>query len=80
MLKELDAFLSMTRRQRQVYTLIHYSGYSRSPLSIVHDQKILDQVIPRIEELERSGEQAFEEYIRALKTCQLPQPQTDNWC
>ena len=56
MLKELDAFLSMTKRQRQVYTLLHYSGYSRSPLSIVYDQNILDQVIPRIEKLERAAE------------------------
>jgi radical SAM superfamily enzyme len=81
MLKELDAFLSMTKRQRQVYTLLHYAGYSRYPLNIVYDQNVLDQVVPEIEKLERnSGEQGFDEYIRMLKTYQLPQPQTDNWC
>jgi len=81
MLKELDAFLSMTKRQRQAYTLLHYAGYSRNPLSIVYDQNVLDQVMPEIEKLERnSGEHGFEEYIRMLKTNQLPQPQTDNWC
>jgi radical SAM superfamily enzyme YgiQ (UPF0313 family) len=81
MLKELDAFLSMTKRQRQVYTLLHYAGYSRSPLSIVNDQNILDQVVPEIEKLERSGgEHGFDEYVQMLKTYQLPQPQTDNWC
>ena len=81
MLKELDAFLSMTKRQRQVYTVLHYAGYSRSPLSVVRDQNILDQVVPQIEKLEASGgEHAFDEYVRNLKTCQLPQPQTDNWC
>jgi len=81
MLKELDAFLSMTKRQRQVYTLLHYSGYSRSPLSVVNDQNVLDQVVPEIEKLERSGgEHGFDEYIRMLKTHQLPQPQTDHWC
>jgi len=81
MLKELDAFLSMTKRQRQVYTLLHYAGYSRNPLNVVYDQNVLDQVVPEIEKLERSGgEQGFEEYIRMLKTHQLPQPQTDNWC
>ncbi len=80
MLKELDTFLSLTKRQRQVYTLLHYSGYYRNPLSIVYRQDILDQVIPEIEKLERNGgEQAFEEYIRLLKTYQLPQPQTDHW-
>jgi radical SAM superfamily enzyme len=81
MLHELDAFLSMTMKQRQVYTLLHYSGYGRYPLSVVNDQNVMDQVVPEIEKLERSGgEQGFEEYIRMLKTYQLPQPQTDNWC
>jgi hypothetical protein len=81
MLKELDAFLSMTKRQRQVYTLLHYAGYSRNPLSVVYDQNVLNQVVPEIEKLERNGgEQGFENYIRMLKTYQLPQPQTDHWC
>jgi radical SAM superfamily enzyme YgiQ (UPF0313 family) len=81
MLKELDAYLSMTKRQRQVYTLLHYAGYSRYPLSVVNDQNILDQVVPEIERLEKSGDgHGFDEYIRMLKTYQLPQPQTDNWC
>jgi coproporphyrinogen III oxidase-like Fe-S oxidoreductase len=81
MLKELDTFLSMTKRQRQVYTLLHYAGYGRFPLSIVNNQDILNQVVPEIERLERdSGGQGFEEYIRVLKTYQLPQPQTEHWC
>jgi radical SAM superfamily enzyme len=81
MLKELDAYLSMTKRQRQVYTLLHYAGYSRYPLSVVNDQHVLDQVVPEIERLEKSGgEHGFDEYIRILKTSQLPQPQTDHWC
>ena len=81
MLKELDAFLSLTKRQRQVYTLLHYAGYGRYPLDVVYDQKVLDQVVPEIEKLEQNGgEHAFEEYIRMLKNYQLPQPQTDNWC
>lgn len=80
MLKELDTFLSMTTRQKQVYTLLHYAGYSRYPLSVVYDQNVLDQVVPEIEKIERNGvEHGFDEYIRMLKTYQLPQPQTDNW-
>jgi radical SAM superfamily enzyme YgiQ (UPF0313 family) len=80
MLKELDTFLSMTKRQKQVYTLLHYAGYSRYPLSVVYDQNVLDQVVPEIEKIERNGvEHGFDEYIRMLKTYQLPQSQTDNW-
>ncbi len=81
MLKELDTFLPMTKRQKQVYTLLHYAGYGRLPLNVVNNQDILDQVVPEIEKLERDGgEQGFEEYIRVLKTYQLPQPQTEHWC
>jgi coproporphyrinogen III oxidase-like Fe-S oxidoreductase len=81
MLKELDAFLSMTKRQRQVYILLHYAGFGNYPLSAVLDQNVLDRVVPEIEKLERSGvEHGFDEYVRMLKTYQLPQPQTDNWC
>jgi len=81
MLKELDAFLSMTKRQRQVYILLHYAGFGNYPLSVVQDQNVLDRVVPEIEKLEESGvEHGFDEYIRMLKTYQLPQPQTDNWC
>ena len=81
MLKELDAFLSMTKRQRQVYTLLHYAGFGNYPLSVVQDQNVLDRVVPEIEKLEKSGvEHGFDKYIRMLKTYQLPQPQTDNWC
>ena len=81
MLKVLDAFLSMTKRQRQVYTLLHYAGFGNYPLSVVHDQNVLDRVVPEIEKFEKSGgEHGFDKYIRMLKTYQLPQPQTDNWC
>ena len=81
MLKELDGFLSMTKRQRQVYILLHYAGFGNYPLSVVQDQNVLDRVVPEIEKLENSGvEHGFDEYIRMLKTYQLPQPQTDNWC
>jgi coproporphyrinogen III oxidase-like Fe-S oxidoreductase len=81
MLKELDAFLSMTKRQKQVYTMLHYAGFGNNPLSVVQDQNVLDRVVPEIEKLEKSGgEHGFDEYIRMLKTYQLPQPQTDNWC
>jgi hypothetical protein len=37
-------------------------------------------VVPEIEKLEsRGGEGGFDEYVRMLKTRQLPQPQTDDW-
>jgi radical SAM superfamily enzyme YgiQ (UPF0313 family) len=55
MIEELDAYLSLSKRQKQVYSLLHYSGYNRYPLSVVNDQNLLDQVVPEIEKLERIG-------------------------
>ena len=79
MLKEIDAFLSLPKIQRQVYILLQRSGYSRSPLSAASDKTILAQAVPEIEKLERSGENGFDRYIDVLKSYQLPQPQTDHW-
>jgi hypothetical protein len=79
MLKELDAFLSLSKKQKQVYTLLQRSGYFRYPLSVVNDEGVLNQVLPEIEKIEKNGEDAFDRYIDTLKCYQLPQPQTDNW-
>jgi hypothetical protein len=79
MLKELDAFLSLSKRQKQVYTLLQRSGCYRYPLNVVEDQAVLDRVIPEIEKLEKDGEGAFDRYIDVLKSYQLPQPQTEDW-
>jgi radical SAM superfamily enzyme YgiQ (UPF0313 family) len=77
MLDELDAFLSMTEREKKVYTLLHYSGYFRNPLAIVHDGNVIDRILPDLDRIEK--EVGFERYVDELKTCQLPQPQTDDW-
>ena len=36
--------------------------------------------MPEIEKLEKDGEDGFNRYIDLLKSYQLPQPQTENWC
>ncbi len=79
MLKELDAFLALSERQKQVYILLQRSGYYRYPLSVVNDQAVMNQVMPEIERLEKEGKDGFDRYIDVLKSYQLPQPQTDDW-
>ena len=79
MLKDLDAFLALSKIQKQVYILLQRSGYVRYPLSVVNDEAVLAQAVPEIEKLERSGENGFNRYIDVLKSYQLPQPQTDHW-
>lgn len=79
MLKELDAFLSLTKRQRQAYSLIRRSSYMNYPVSIVLDKGVMERVEPEIERIEKAGDGAFDRYIWELMSYQLPQPQTDNW-
>jgi radical SAM superfamily enzyme YgiQ (UPF0313 family) len=79
MLKELDSFLSLSKRQKQAYTLLQRSGYYRYPLDVANDTQVLKQVIPEIERLEENGEDSFDRYIDVLKSHQLPQPQTEEW-
>jgi radical SAM superfamily enzyme YgiQ (UPF0313 family) len=80
MLKLLDAFLALSKREKQVYILLQRSGYYRYPLDIVKDGTVMAQVVPQIEGLEKDGSDGFNRYIEHLKSYQLPQPQTDDWC
>jgi hypothetical protein len=80
MLRELDTFLAFSKRQKQVYILLQRSGYYRYPLDVVNDPDVLRKVQPEIEKLEKEGEDGFNRYIDILKSYQLPQPQTDDWC
>ena len=80
MLRELDTFLVFSKRQKQVYILLQRSGYFRYPLDVVDDPEVLRKVLPEIEKLEKDREDGFNRYIDTLKSYQLPQPQTDNWC
>ena len=77
MLGELEKFLSLTKAQRQAYSLLRRAAFTAYPIGIVHDQRVMDQVVPEIERLEKSGEDGFNTYIRLLMSYQLPQPQTD---
>jgi hypothetical protein len=79
MLKELDAFLSLTDRQKQAYSLLRRSSFMNYPLDVVRDEGAMRRILPEIEKLERSGEDGFNNHIRYLMTYQLPQLQTDEW-
>ncbi|HOV90206.1 MAG TPA: radical SAM protein [Syntrophorhabdaceae bacterium] len=79
MLKELDAFLALTKRQKQAYSLIRRSSYINYPVNIVQDPNVMARIEPEIERIESQAEEAFDRYIWELMSYQLPQPQTDNW-
>ena len=79
MLAELDRFLSLTKRQKQVYILLRRASFRAYPIEIVSDQKVMDKVMPEVERLEKADEDGFNKYIQLLMSHQLPQPQTENW-
>ena len=80
MLQELDKFLALTKEEKQAYILLQRSsGYMRYPVEAVKDEKVMQQLLPEIKKLEKSGEDGFNTYIGTLMSYQLPQPQTDEW-
>jgi radical SAM superfamily enzyme YgiQ (UPF0313 family) len=79
MLQELDRFLSLTKEQRQAYSLLRRTSYMNYPIDVVLDEATMRRIRPEIEKLERGSEDGFNKYIQTLMSYQIPQPQTDNW-
>jgi hypothetical protein len=77
MLSELDKFLSLTPEQKKVYSLIRRSSSMNYPVEIVLDEKVMKEVLPEIEKLERGDSEGFSRYIETLMSYMIPQPQTD---
>lgn len=77
MLSELDKFLSLTPEQKKVYSLIRRSNFRNYPVDIVFDERVMKQVLPEIEKLERGEPDGFNRYIETLMSYMIPQPQTD---
>jgi len=78
MLSELDKFLSLTPEQKKVYSLIRRSNSMNYPVEIVLDEKVMKEVRPQIEKLERGDPDGFNRYIETLMSYMIPQPQTDD--
>ncbi len=76
MLAELDKFLALTPQQKKVYSLIRRSSSMGYPVDVVHDEKVVKDVLPEIEKLERNNPGGFDRYIERLMSCMIPQPQT----
>ena len=79
MLKEIDRFLSLTKEQRQAYSLLRRSSYMNYPIDVVMNEATMKQIRPEIERLEKSGDNGFNRHIQTLMSYQIPQPQTDDW-
>jgi radical SAM superfamily enzyme len=77
MLNELDKYLSLTPEQKKVYSLIRRSNSRNYSLDIVFDERVMKQVLPEIEKLERGEPDGFNRYIEMLMSYMIPQPQTD---
>jgi radical SAM superfamily enzyme len=77
MLSELDKFLLLTPEQKKVYSLIRRSNSMNYPVDIVLDEKVMKEVLPEIEKLERGDRDGFNRYIETLMSYMIPQPQTD---
>jgi radical SAM superfamily enzyme len=79
MLSELDKFLSLTKEQKQAYSLIRRTSYISYPIDVVFDETVMNQIRPQIAKLEKNGENGFDKYIQDIMSYQIPQPQTGKW-
>jgi hypothetical protein len=79
MIEEIDRYLSLSREQKQAYSLIQRTYPGMRSLDVVQDEKLVKQLRKDIEGLEKQEEDGFNKYIRELMTYQLPQLQTDCW-
>ena len=79
MLNNLDDYLSLTKEQKQAYSLLRRGSHLNYPAGVVRDEEVMKQVRPEIKRREKSGKEGFDQYINQLMTYQLPQPQTDDW-
>jgi radical SAM superfamily enzyme len=80
MLRELDAFLSLSKEQQQAYILLQRSHPAfQYAIDVVKDPRVIEELRPEIARLAARGDDGFNDYIQHLKSYQLPQPQTDNW-
>jgi hypothetical protein len=77
MLGELDKFLSLTPEQKKVFSLIRRSNSMNYPVDVVLDEKVMKEVLPEVEKLERGDPDGFNRYIETLMSYMIPQPQTD---
>jgi len=79
MLDEVDRYLSMTKEEKQIYSLIQRAYPGVRSLNVVKDKGTITKLREEIQRLETEEDDGFNKYIRRLMTFQLPQPQTDAW-
>ncbi len=79
MLDEIDRYLAMSREQKQAYSLIQRTYPGMRDITVVQDDRLMDEALGKIRHLEEHEEDGFNKYIRSLMTHQLPQLQTDCW-
>jgi hypothetical protein len=78
MMGEIDRYLAMTKEQKLAYSLIQRSYPGMRSIDVVRQEGVMEKMRKEITRLEKDGGSAHD-YIRALMTYQLPQPQTDSW-
>jgi hypothetical protein len=77
MLTELDKYLSLTPEQKKVFSLIRRSSSMNYPIEVVKNEKVMEEVLPEVEKLERADPDGFNRHIATLMSYMIPQPQTD---
>ena len=79
MMKKLDQFLSLTKEQKQAFSLIQRSYPGSVTLDVLQDDTLMNKLKSDIKTLELAEKDGFNKYIRMLMARQIPQLQSDCW-
>ncbi|HSW38230.1 MAG TPA: hypothetical protein VLL97_01910, partial [Acidobacteriota bacterium] len=79
MLAQIDRFLGLDPLQQKAFSLIQRSWPGMISLDVVEKSEVMKEAEEEIGRLEASEPDGFNKAIRALMTCQLPQPPGQCW-
>lgn len=66
MLKDLDDYLSLSKEQKQAYSLLKRGSYGSLPLDVVRNKDTMQRIRPELERIDKTTEGGIDGYLNNL--------------
>jgi radical SAM superfamily enzyme YgiQ (UPF0313 family) len=66
MLKDIDDYLSLSKEQKQAYSLLKRSSYANLPIDVVRDENTMKRVGPELERIDKTEKGGIDGYLFRL--------------
>jgi radical SAM superfamily enzyme YgiQ (UPF0313 family) len=66
MLKGLDDYLSLSKEQKQAYSLLKRGSYGNLPIDVVRNEETMKQIRPELERIDKTAEGGIDGHINRL--------------